>query len=210
MPVSPEKLIKLSILTPEFLHKEYVELKKTICQICRETGCSRTAIKNRLNKLEIKINSKPHFKGISKEDYRVINKLRYELNKEEVLTKVHEYRNTEQGKKQIKDYNNSEKAEKCRLKYKAKGGRDPYKRYGSSKAEYDSFYTLQNGCCYMCKRHSSEFKKKLYLDHDHKTNVARGLLCQKCNCVLGFADDKIAILQAGVEFLTIHSKKVLI
>lgn len=38
-----------------------------------------------------------------------------------------------------------------------------------------------NNQCAICKRHESEFKKRLAVDHSHKTGRVRGLLCFYCN-----------------------------
>lgn len=35
--------------------------------------------------------------------------------------------------------------------------------------------------CAICKKLSSEFKKRLSVDHNHKSNKIRGLLCYRCN-----------------------------
>lgn len=42
-------------------------------------------------------------------------------------------------------------------------------------------YRLQEGKCAICKRHESEFKRRLSVDHNHKTGKVRGLLCFQCN-----------------------------
>lgn len=61
-------------------------------------------------------------------------------------------------------------------------------RYGISKDQYDSLYESQNGCCAICGKHSAEFKKSLHVDHCHKTNKIRGLLCPGCNISLGILE----------------------
>lgn len=35
--------------------------------------------------------------------------------------------------------------------------------------------------CAICKKHRKEFKKNLSVDHNHKSNKIRGLLCYRCN-----------------------------
>jgi hypothetical protein len=58
-------------------------------------------------------------------------------------------------------------------------------RYGVSLEQYKSLLTLQAECCAICGRHQSEFKRALALDHNHKTNEVRGLLCGHCNTSVG-------------------------
>jgi Recombination endonuclease VII len=35
--------------------------------------------------------------------------------------------------------------------------------------------------CAVCQKPSSAFKKRLSVDHNHKTDKVRGLLCYRCN-----------------------------
>ena len=53
-----------------------------------------------------------------------------------------------------------------------------------------------NGNCSICGQHT-----KLFVDHCHKTQKYRGLLCRSCNLMLGYAKDKIDVLHAGAEYL---------
>lgn len=38
--------------------------------------------------------------------------------------------------------------------------------------------------CAICKRHRSDFKNRLSVDHAHKSGRIRGLLCFRCNKLL--------------------------
>lgn len=70
-----------------------------------------------------------------------------------------------------------------------------YKRkYGLSLQDYLDIYSDQNGCCEICKN----WQDTLHVDHDHKTNRLRFLLCRDCNLALGlFKDNKEVILNAA-------------
>ena len=63
------------------------------------------------------------------------------------------------------------------------------KRYGEvyriSVADYDAMRKRQNGACAICKRSG----QALCVDHCHACGKVRGLLCGKCNSVLGFCGD---------------------
>jgi Recombination endonuclease VII len=47
--------------------------------------------------------------------------------------------------------------------------------------ERKQFFRKQKGCCAICGKHQSMFKRRLNLDHNHKTLQIRGLLCYYCN-----------------------------
>lgn len=73
-------------------------------------------------------------------------------------------------------------------------------KYNISWQEYLELYEQQQGCCAICGRHESELKLKrnLDIDHNHKTNKVRGLLCNKCNMGLGcFQDNTEVVLNAA-------------
>lgn len=59
-------------------------------------------------------------------------------------------------------------------------------------------YALQEGRCAnaLCRRQS-----KLHMDHDHKTMVFRGLLCQGCNRALGMCQDSSEKLKGLIIYL---------
>lgn len=61
--------------------------------------------------------------------------------------------------------------------------RDRYlrRKYGITLAEYNAKLAAQGDRCDVCRKHKSEFKKNLAVDHNHKTNKIRGLLCGFCN-----------------------------
>jgi hypothetical protein len=42
------------------------------------------------------------------------------------------------------------------------------------------------------------------VDHNHKTGAVRGLLCCKCNFILGHADDDVGILRRAISYLTLY------
>lgn len=46
----------------------------------------------------------------------------------------------------------------------------------------------------------------LCVDHDHKTNKFRGLVCGRCNQGLGHFQDNIEILKLAIKYLKKHQK----
>lgn len=74
------------------------------------------------------------------------------------------------------------------------------KTYGIDAAEYARLLALQGGRCAICRRRPG--KRRLAVDHDHKTGAVRGLACESCNHdLLGGARDTLAILKAAVNYL---------
>lgn len=74
--------------------------------------------------------------------------------------------------------------------------------YGISIQDYNRMFTEQNGCCAICKRHQTEFNKKLHVDHNHETGKVRGLLCHNCNLSLGRFQDSPEVLKAAWEYVS--------
>lgn len=69
-------------------------------------------------------------------------------------------------------------------------------RYGITADQADLMIAVQKGCCAICQR-----KRKLQVDHDHRTGVVRGMLCFDCNAGLGILDDDIGRLNALADYL---------
>ena len=74
------------------------------------------------------------------------------------------------------------------------------RQYGISIAQYDLLMQKQGGCCAICSGVNPD-GKKLSVDHDHKTNRVRGLLCNNCNRGLGKFDDDPERLHAAINYL---------
>lgn len=78
--------------------------------------------------------------------------------------------------------------------------------YGISQETFNSMYQSQKGKCRICSIDiSSEIgqtkKGKAHVDHCHVTGKVRGLLCTKCNTILGMSNDSIRILQEAINYL---------
>lgn len=62
----------------------------------------------------------------------------------------------------------------------------------------------QNYSCAICGVQEEELTKKLAVDHNHETNVVRGLLCNGCNLGLGQFKDSVVLLSFAIEYLEQH------
>lgn len=97
---------------------------------------------------------------------------------------------------------------KGRVKTYRKGWNDEYRqesllieRYRITLNDYNIMLVNQNYCCKICLKHRSQFKKALHVDHCHTTGKIRGLLCFKCNSVLGYFKDDINLFQNAINYL---------
>lgn len=70
--------------------------------------------------------------------------------------------------------------------------------YGLTEEQYEELLSKQSGCCAVCKRHHSEFKKRLSVDHDHNDFSIRGVLCDYCN---RFVIGRLRAGNGGIELL---------
>lgn len=46
------------------------------------------------------------------------------------------------------------------------------------------------------------------VDHDHKTGKVRGLLCRRCNLLIGSADDDSTLLINAAAYVTKHKRQL--
>ena len=129
-----------------------------------------------------------------KNDEKKRSRQYYEKNKKWIHKRQKLYR--KQNGKKINEY-----GKKYRFKNKDKCKEYEIKQYGLTIEDYNDLFNKQNGCCVICNKHQSQLKRKLFVDHDHKTGKIRGLLCYRCNSVLGFSQDNIYLLQKMINYL---------
>jgi Autographiviridae endonuclease VII len=73
--------------------------------------------------------------------------------------------------------------------------------YGIDLNQYNQMFAIQEGKCLGCKRHQSELKFKLAVDHCHESGAIRGLLCISCNAALGNVRDDVEVLENLKSYL---------
>ena len=71
-------------------------------------------------------------------------------------------------------------------------------KYGITLEQKNKMIEDQHGRCAICK---TEFDRTAYVDHCHKTDKIRGILCNKCNSGLGMFDDNAEILARAIDYL---------
>lgn len=109
-----------------------------------------------------------------------------------------------------REYNRSwrnENAERDRANKQAWRDRNPdYSRtyllktlYGLSLDDYQTMLDRQDGACALCLKKPGQ--RNLSVDHDHETGRVRGLLCQKCNRMLGGFEGSVEVLGRTVAYM---------
>lgn len=75
-------------------------------------------------------------------------------------------------------------------------------KYGITGAQYDEMNRSQDGQCAICGGENDD-GRPLHVDHDHETGDVRGLLCFRCNVMLGYARDDVMVLSSAAEYLRV-------
>lgn len=115
-----------------------------------------------------------------------------------------EYYKNPDNKKRLLEYNLLNKDKTRSKEYKlATKNRDLKRRYGISLDEYNQKINNQQNKCAICQQEFNQLKKHetAFVDHDHQSNQVRGLLCYKCNNLIGLANEKIEILEKSIGYL---------
>jgi hypothetical protein len=77
----------------------------------------------------------------------------------------------------------------CRICCPTKRAYQRLKYYGLSQPQYDQMFVDQRGQCATCNEALVEGgSTNLNIDHCHTTGKVRGLLCHRCNMIVGFLD----------------------
>lgn len=154
-------------------------------------------------------------------------KIQKKLNNEKFLLKNPNYykdyrlKHREKAKKYLKEYfknpdNKLKKLENDRQRYQMNKEADIRRRrnatlksqFGITLDDYNIMLKTQNDVCAICFNSETDADKKsgkirsLAVDHCHKTNKIRGLLCRKCNTAIGLLKDDINIINNCVNYLT--------
>lgn len=73
------------------------------------------------------------------------------------------------------------------------------RRYGVDQCQIHWMVLRQNGVCAVCREGVPE-----HVDHCHKTNRVRGVLCFNCNRGLGKLGDDPRLLLRAIDYLETH------
>lgn len=129
----------------------------------------------------------------------------YEINRERIIANVTRYRlaNPEVVAKRSAEYhaNNKEHISKRARAYREKHrptleAKRKFRKYGITEEHYQRLFNEQSGLCAICRTRPAES-----VDHSHATKEIRGLLCDQCNCGLGFFMDNPDLMTSAIEYI---------
>lgn len=121
----------------------------------------------------------------------------YQTNKDRILAKSQVYRATNTDKLKAYRTANRDKRSESFRRWKNKNVEHVrsitrerhFKKYGLTVADRDALLAEQGSCCALCGSHDAG--KAWSVDHDHSIGpkAVRGILCTRCNLVLGKLGD---------------------
>ena len=119
-----------------------------------------------------------------KDKEKAAREIYYSKNKKEILERQQKY-----------NKENPDKRKSAILKYE----------YGITLDQYNEMFKAQEGKCAICQRHQNELTRTLCVDHDHKTNKVRALLCVTCNTDVSVVENR---LEEMTKYINKHRKDV--
>lgn len=130
----------------------------------------------------------------------------YNFDKNGKINTVCKSCKNENYKNWYKNNKNKVKERKCKYHTQTKEYRRWYTiklRYGITKEEYENMLLKQKGGCAICGKTKSGHKNtdEMVVDHCHKTKIVRGLLCNRCNTLLGLIDDNPSFMENIANYL---------
>lgn len=80
------------------------------------------------------------------------------------------------------------------------------KKYGLTIEEYEAKLKAQDGKCFICKKEQADEKdnRRLAVDHNHKTEKTRDLLCSRCNFIVGIIETASDLLEKCEAYVSKH------
>jgi hypothetical protein len=79
-------------------------------------------------------------------------------------------------------------------------------KYNLTLEDLHRMFENQEGLCFICSSQlclcdTKNCPTRACIDHDHSTNKIRGLLCKRCNRLLGIMNDSPTLLRNAVGYL---------
>lgn len=137
------------------------------------------------------------------QDYKLRNPEKFKESK-----RNYRLRNLEKERANARDYQRRLRADKVAYQKQSikRASFDRKKRYGLEESEYQRMLMDQAFLCKICRKPETAIyhgkPRTLCVDHCHSTGSIRGLLCHRCNAMVGLAKDDSAVLRRASEYVT--------
>lgn len=175
------------------------ELPKS--KVCSRCGVEKQAAEFSVKSRKDRNGGKPFLYSACTECERAERKRSYYKNRDSVLERSKQAY-AENPQKFI------EKSARTRDKEKAKEYGRAYnlqKLYDLTVEQYNEMLESQNRLCAICHSECTS-GRRLAVDHSHDTGLVRGLLCGRCNTMLGRVEENVEILKNMVRYLEDHAE----
>lgn len=118
-----------------------------------------------------------------------------EIERRKAYNYTHREQNAASARERRKNPINQEKVRSARR----------LKKYGLTPEQYQELHQIQGGYCATCGRvMEGKQDQKECVDHCHADGHIRGLLCARCNLVLGKVKDNPCLLETLARYLRDH------
>lgn len=163
------------------------------------------------NKGKISEESKARYAEKLQKNPEEVNNYRkayYEANQKACQERSNKYYydNYDKSRAQRREYyaahRDEQKAKQKEWRIKNRSNRR-FKKHGITKEQFDKMVAEQESKCAIC--HQVFPIDKLVIDHDHKTNKVRGLLCNQHNTMIGLAKESIDVFESAIDYVNKHN-----
>lgn len=161
--------------------------RSTYCADCRRAY--RQAY--RANNREAAVRAKKKWEAGHPEEVREAKRRRYHTNVLKSRERQRLWRANNPDKVAARNAARREKSQK--------EGLYAYYRHGLTVEQVAQMESAQGGGCAICGRPFTDDKKNRNIDHDHRTGEVRGLLCNRCNPLLGWYETHLAAIHKYIE-----------
>jgi hypothetical protein len=163
---------------------EFTKSRNKSLPNCKKCRCEISKLYNLKNKEKRNIYSK---------QYREKNKDKIKEKRSKIYCQEYRKINRDKINLYAKNYyiSNKESQKNSQLK----------SRFNITLEEYNKMFQKQNGVCAICGKNEEIKGRSLAVDHNHQIGKVRGLLCGKCNKMLGLSNDNIIILESAINYI---------
>jgi hypothetical protein len=85
------------------------------------------------------------------------------------------------------------------------------RRFNITPDDYHAMEVAQGYVCAACGQPETRKRNgvliKLAVDHDHETDIVRGLMCSNCNTALGLLKDSLIVIEMPHQYLRTRGSK---